>query len=153
VVRFAVVVVGRPRASWANEAVADYARRLGRLGGVSEEVVKAERFRGGVDEVRRSEAARIRRLVGGRGTIVVLDERGERCTTEQFAAMVDVGRRTAPLWFVIGGPYGHDPSLRADAWRVVRLSDLVLNHEVVRVVLYEQLYRAMTLLEGRPYHH
>jgi len=55
--------------------------------------------------------------------------------------------------FAMGGPYGHDPSVRAAAWRTVRLSDLVLNHEVARVVLYEQLYRALTLLEGAPYHH
>jgi len=153
VARFAVVVVGRPRVAWANDAVGDYARRLGRLGGVTEEVVRPERFRGDVEAVRRAEADRVRRLVGERGSLVILDERGERCTTDAFAALVDEGRTRPPLWFVIGGPYGHDPSLRDAAWRSVRLSDLVLNHEVARVVLYEQLYRAMTLLEGRPYHH
>lgn len=146
-------MVGRPKASWANEAVADYARRLGRLGGVREDVVKPERFRGDVNAVRLAEAQRVQRLVGSRGTLVVLDERGDRCTTEQFAALVDEGRQAGPLWLVIGGPYGHDPGLRSAAWRVVRLSDLVLNHEVARVVLYEQLYRAMTWLEGLPYHH
>jgi len=148
-----VVVVGRPRASWANEAVGDYTRRLKRLGGVREEVVKPERYRGDVDAVRNAEAERVRRLLGERGCLVVLDERGERCTTEAFSELVDEGRRTGPLTFVIGGPYGHAPELRDAAWRVVRLSDLVLNHEVARVVLYEQLYRAMTLLEGHPYHH
>ncbi len=148
-----MVVVGRPKASWANEAAADYARRLKRLGGVREEVVKPERFRGDVVAVRDAEAERIARLVGGRGSLVVLDERGERCTTEAFAALVDEGRRSGPLWFVLGGPYGHGGALREAAWRVVRLSDLVLNHEVARVVLYEQLYRAVTLLEGHPYHH
>lgn len=151
--RFRVVVVGRPRVHWANEAVTDYGRRLSRLGGVAEDVVKPERFRGDVDSVRRAEGSRIQRLVGDRGRLVVLDERGDRCTTEVFAELVDEGRRAPPLWFVIGGPYGHDPAVRAAAWRVVRLSDLVLNHEVARVVLYEQVYRAMTWLEGLPYHH
>jgi 23S rRNA (pseudouridine1915-N3)-methyltransferase len=55
--------------------------------------------------------------------------------------------------FALGGPYGHGAALRQAAWRTVRLSDLVLNHEVARVVLYEQLYRAMMQLAGAPYHH
>lgn len=151
--RFVVVVVGRPRVGWANEAVSDYGRRLARLGGVREEVVKPERFRGDVEAVRRAEAERVQRCIAGRGAMVVLDERGDRCTTEAFTQLVAEGRSPGPLWFVIGGPYGHDPSLRDQAWRVVRLSDLVLNHEVARVVLYEQLYRAMTQIEGHPYHH
>jgi 23S rRNA (pseudouridine1915-N3)-methyltransferase len=67
--------------------------------------------------------------------------------------MVDAGRRHGTVVFAIGGPYGHGEAVRARAWRTVRLSDLVLNHEVARVVLYEQLYRALTLLEGVPYHH
>ncbi|MEM6930014.1 MAG: 23S rRNA (pseudouridine(1915)-N(3))-methyltransferase RlmH [Myxococcota bacterium] len=151
--RFGVVVVGRPRVTWANDAVADYARRIQRLGGVREEVVKPERFRGDVEAVRDAEAERVRRLVGDRGRLVVLDERGDRCSTEAFAGLVDDGRQAGTVWFVIGGPYGHGQALREGAWRVVRLSDLVLNHEVARVVLYEQLYRALTLLEGHPYHH
>ncbi|MEO0602323.1 MAG: 23S rRNA (pseudouridine(1915)-N(3))-methyltransferase RlmH [Myxococcota bacterium] len=151
--RFGVVVVGRPRVAWANTAVADYARRIQRLGGVREEVVKPERFRGDVEAVRDAEAERVRRLVGDRGRQVVLDERGDRCSTEAFASLVDDGRQAGSVWFVIGGPYGHGRALRDEAWRVIRLSDLVLNHEVARVVLYEQLYRALTLLEGHPYHH
>jgi len=150
-VKFHVLVVGKPRARWAQRAVDDYTKRLSRLGGVRERVVRAERFRGDVEAVRQAEGERLRSAA--RGRLVCLDERGDGLTTEAFAEMVDAGRQRGPLSFAIGGAYGHASATRASAWRTVRLSDLVLNHELARVVVYEQLYRAMTLIEGLPYHH
>jgi len=149
--RFRVLIVGKPKARWARDAVDDYARRIARLGGVDERVVKAERFTGDIAAVRAAEGERVRGAVKGR--LVCLDERGDRLSTETFAAMIDDGRQRGPLCFAIGGAYGHDAATRASAWRTVRLSDLVLNHELARVILYEQLYRALTLIEGLPYHH
>lgn len=151
--RFRVVVVGRGSAAWADAAVADWVLRLRRSGGVEELEVAAEAFRGDVDAVRRKESARILAAVGARDKLVALDERGERLDTPAFTALVEQGMARGRLVFALGGPYGHHADLRAAAWRVVRLSDLVLNHDVARVVLYEQLYRATTILEGAPYHH
>jgi 23S rRNA (pseudouridine1915-N3)-methyltransferase len=151
--RFRVLVVGRGRSSWADEAVADYTGRVRRFGGVGEEDLKAEPFRGDVDRVRTAEGERVLSRVGPRDRLVVLDERGERLDSEAFAALVDQGRQLGGVVFAIGGPYGHAPAVRSAAWRVIRLSDLVLNHHLARVVLYEQLYRALTLIEGIPYHH
>lgn len=150
--RFHVLVVGRPRVAWANEAVEDYSRRIRRYGGVQEQSVRPERFRGDVEAVRTAEGQRLL-AARGRARLVALDERGRSLDTEGFARLVDEGRQAGTLAFAIGGPYGHAEAVRADAWRSVRLSDLVLNHEIARVVLYEQLYRALTLLEGVPYHH
>lgn len=151
--RFRLLIVGRSRCPWADEAVADWTRRLRRWGGLVEEDVKAEPFRGDVEAVRSAEAARLLARVGPRDRLVALDERGERLDTEGFAALVDAGRQQGPVVFALGGPYGHGAELRRAAWRTVRLSDLVLNHEVARVVLVEQLYRALGVLEGSPYHH
>ena len=150
--RFRVLVVGRSKVPWAQGAVDDYGKRLRRHGGVEEKVVKSETFRGDVDAVRAAEGTRLLRAAKG-SRLVVLDERGDRLDSERFAALVDTGRQAGPLSFALGGAYGHAPEVRAEAWKVVRLSDLVLNHEVARVVLYEQLYRAMTLLTNSPYHH
>jgi 23S rRNA (pseudouridine1915-N3)-methyltransferase len=151
--RFRVVVVGRGRSSWADEAVADYTGRVRRFGGVGEEDVKSEPFRGDVDRVRATEGERVLARVGPRDKLVVLDERGERLDSEAFSLLVDQGRQLGSVVFAIGGPYGHAEAVRRAAWRVIRLSDLVLNHHLARVVLYEQLYRALTLIEGVPYHH
>ncbi len=124
-----------------------------RWGGFEEEELKPEPFKGDVEGVRAAEAARLLARVGPRDALVTLDERGERLDTAAFASMVEAGRRERSVVFAIGGPYGHGEAARARAWRVVRLSELVLNHELARVVLVEQLYRALTILEGVPYHH
>jgi len=55
--------------------------------------------------------------------------------------------------FCIGGPYGHTDAMRGRANEVIRLSDCVLNHQVARVVLLEQIYRGWTIIRNEPYHH
>lgn len=147
------MIVGKPKVRWAQTAVDDYAKRLRRHGGVDELVVKPETFRGNEAAVRAAEGERLRHAAAKAGRLVVLDERGTALDTPAFAGLVDEGRQAGTLMFAIGGAYGHAPLTREAAWRVVRLSDLVLNHELARVVLYEQLYRAMTLISGAPYHH
>jgi len=149
--RFHVLLVGRPKAAWAQRAVDDYQKRIRRLGGVAEHVVRTERFRGDEDAVRRAEGDRLRQQA--RGSLVCLDERGIDVDTPGFAKLVDALRQRGPVSFAIGGAYGHCPHTRSAAAKTVRLSSLVLNHELARVLLYEQLYRSLTLLEGHPYHH
>lgn len=153
--RIAVLVVGKGGAAWADEAVLDYAKRARRHGRVDEEVVKPEPFRGDVETVRRAESERLLAKVGDRDRLVALDERGDDLDTAAFAAMLKAARDGGVhrLVFALGGPYGHDAIVRDRAWKVVRLSSLVLNHEVARVVLYEQIYRGFDLLAGGPYHH
>lgn len=151
--RFVLLTVGRGRAGWAAEAIQEWAKRLRRAGGFEEVAIKAEPFRGDEHQVREAEGVRLLAKVGARDRLVVLDERGDGLDTRAFAALVDTARQSGRVVFAIGGPYGHADAVRAAAWRTVRLSDLVLNHEVARVVFVEQLYRAITLLEGGPYHH
>lgn len=151
--RFLVLTVGKSRAGWAQDAVDDYTRRLKRHGGVTEKAVRAEPYRGDESLVRGVEGERLRAAARKAARVVVLDERGVDLDSHAFAQLVDSGRQHGTLCFVLGGAYGHDPATRDQAWKVVRLSGMVLNHEVARVVLYEQLYRAMTLLTGAPYHH
>ncbi len=79
--------------------------------------------------------------------LVALDERGKDLTTKQFAALLN-----EPTTFVIGGPDGLDPAIKARAALLIRLSALTLPHALAQVVLCEQIYRAATLLTGHPYH-
>jgi 23S rRNA (pseudouridine1915-N3)-methyltransferase len=79
--------------------------------------------------------------------LIVLDERGRDCTTEQFAALL--GQANA---FVIGGADGLSAAVREEADLLLRLSSLTLPHALAQVVLLEQLYRAATRLTGHPYH-
>ena len=150
-----LVRVGKGRTRWVDEAVQDYARRLPRHLAFEEQVLKPSPFRGDEVAVREAEAGRLLEVVKSGDRIVALDERGSVSRTEELAGWFAEAARLGPrrLVFVIGGPYGHGPMLRSKAWKQLALSGMVLNHELARVVLVEQLYRVSTILWGGAYHH
>jgi 23S rRNA (pseudouridine1915-N3)-methyltransferase len=85
--------------------------------------------------------------------VVVLDERGDSWSTEQFAEKIEGWQHTGrDLVFVIGGADGLDPEFRDSADQRLSLSRMVMPHGLVRVVVVEQLYRAVTVIDGHPYH-
>lgn len=151
--KYRVLIVGKSRCKWSNTAVADYTKRLSKMGGVTEEHVKLAPFTGDVQAVRDEEAKRLLKAVRAGDFVIALDERGSAPDTQEFANLVDTARQRGQVVFIIGGAYGLGEEVRQRANEVVRLSSLVLNHEVARVVLYEQLYRALTVINGIPYHH
>ncbi|KAI3860831.1 hypothetical protein MKW92_038306 [Papaver armeniacum] len=87
--------------------------------------------------------------------VVLLDEHGLDIGSEQMADMLgDAGNSgSSTVSFCIGGPYGHGRQLRERANVTIKLSSMVLNHQIALVVLLEQLYRAWTILKGQKYHH
>jgi len=86
--------------------------------------------------------------------IVVLDERGKKLSSKDFAALLNkqMVAGTRSLAFVIGGAYGFSEKVRQRASYVLSLSDLTLPHQLTRLVLVEQIYRAHTLMKGIAYH-
>lgn len=87
--------------------------------------------------------------------VVLLDEHGKQFTSIEFARyiekkMASVQRR---LVFVVGGPYGFSPEVYARASEKISLSSMTFSHEMIRLIFTEQLYRAMTIVRGEPYHH
>lgn len=152
--KLVVLKVGEKSPAWADSAVEEYARRLRRAPGVDEISVRPEPFKGDIEAVRSAESGRVLDLIKPRDRLVVLDERGQAPDADAFLALYEDGfGAEGRLIFVIGGAYGHHERLRQAAWKTVRLSSLVLNHEVARIVLYEQLYRAHARRTGVPYHH
>lgn len=87
--------------------------------------------------------------------VVLLDERGKQFTSREFATYLDRKMVTVAqtLWFVIGGPYGFSDEVYARANEKISLSKMTFSHEMVRLFMVEQIYRAMTILRGEPYHH
>eukprot|EP00232_Nephroselmis_pyriformis_P009325 CAMPEP_0182876060 /NCGR_PEP_ID=MMETSP0034_2-20130328/13927_1 /TAXON_ID=156128 /ORGANISM="Nephroselmis pyriformis, Strain CCMP717" /LENGTH=187 /DNA_ID=CAMNT_0025008829 /DNA_START=229 /DNA_END=792 /DNA_ORIENTATION=+ len=108
-----------------------------------------------IEEQTFSEGERVMKQLTARDHVIILDERGKDLTSEEFAALIaDVGDLgAARLVFCIGGPFGHGDQVRERADGRVRLSKMVMNHQLARVMLYEQIYRAWTILKGEPYHH
>ncbi len=149
-----LIAVGLRQPAWADLAYADFAKRFAAKMRLELKAVKAE-VRGSktVPQLMAAEARRIEAALPRGVRRVVLDERGERVTTQALAARMTAwlqdGRDVA---FIIGGPDGLDPPLKASADETLRLSDLTLPHAFVRVLLAEALYRASTLLANHPYH-
>lgn len=153
--KLAVLRVGKSTERWADQAVENWAKRLRRHGGLDQDFVKHEHFRGDVDAVKQAEGERVLKRIHERDVVVVLDERGETPTSHELSEWIDGWRLDGAgrVVFVLGGAYGHAPEVRQRADKVLSLSSMVLNHEVARVVLVEQVYRAFTILDGVPYHH
>ena len=153
--RLHVCAVGRLRAGPERVLTDDYYDRFDRtgrpfgLGPVAEHEVEDKKG-GGMG----AEADLLARAVPSGAVLVTLDERGRLMSSPDFAGLLarwrDGGRQDVA--FVIGGPDGIDPGLRARAEVSVSFGAMVWPHMLVRVMLAEQLYRAATILSGGPYH-
>ena len=153
--KITVLTVGRGRARWADDACAEWLKRASARLPVDEQRLKPSSYAADVARARLDEATRILATLGGAERLVAVDERGESPGSEAFAKWIDeaAAAGTRRLVFAIGGPHGHGEPVRDQAWRSLALSTMVLNHEVARVVLIEQIYRATTILWGGGYHH
>lgn len=151
-----VIAVGKLRARYARDGCADFFERARRhLDVALTEVRDARRSkRGDPTAYKAEEARRLLDAIPRGATVVALDERGRSWTSRGFAGYIEALReRAVPrLAFVVGGPDGLDPAVRQRADRIWALGEMTMSHELARLVLAEQIYRAGTILAGLPYH-
>ncbi len=108
---------------------------------------------GSVAAERREEAGRLGAELPDRALLIMLTREGTAWSSAQLAGHLERWRMAArPLVFVLGGSQGLDPELLRSANARWSLGPLTLPHELARVVVYEQIYRAFTILRGEPYH-
>jgi len=145
--------VGRDRSGWFEPAVQGYAERVRRQAELALLELPAARGALPPADARRREGEALLAKLKPESWLVALDERGTLLDSMELAQMVatarDAGRE---LVFCIGGDEGLDASVRDRAWKVLSLSRMTLPHRLARVVLMEQLYRALSILRGEPYH-
>ena len=156
--RIAIAAIGRMKNGPERELVARYLERATASGKplalTGFEVSEINESRAGSAAARKAEEARALRAALPEGITVMLDERGKGLNSEAFAAQLarwrDDGRPA--VGFVIGGADGIDPDFVRTADLTVSFSPMVWPHQLVRIMLAEQLYRAATILSGHPYH-
>jgi 23S rRNA (pseudouridine1915-N3)-methyltransferase len=154
-VKLLIVAVGSRMPAWVDAAVAEYAKRMGRELPLELVEIKPQARRAGTSAANAmaQEAARIRAALPKQAQVIALDENGADITTralsKQLERWMGDGRDVA---FIIGGADGLDQELKSSAHQLLRLSSLTLPHALVRALLAEQLYRAMSLLKNHPYH-
>jgi len=151
--RVVIAAVGRTRDSALAAAVASYQARAARYWPLEVIEVRDEPARSARPAmVRDREGARLLDALAG-VRFVVCERDGQRRTSEEFAPWLqDIRESGRDVAFVIGGAFGLAESVTAAAWRRMSLAPWTLPHELARLVLVEQLYRAGTILRGEPYH-
>ncbi|QCU79511.1 23S rRNA (pseudouridine(1915)-N(3))-methyltransferase RlmH [Citricoccus sp. SGAir0253] len=147
-----MLAIGKKHESWVSEGIDRYAKRLKKPFDASWHLLPHSSREG--DAARAEESARILAKVEDRDHLVLLDERGTGFDSPGLSRHLQ-GRFDAgqAVTLVIGGAYGVDASVHARADTVWSLSRLVFPHQLVRLILAEQLYRAQEIAGGRPYHH
>ncbi len=150
-----ILAVGTKMPAWVDEAFGEYAKRMPREARVELLEIKPEKRVGGKTAIQMQEAerTRIQSAFPENATLIMLDERGVEWSTLELAGQMKNWLRDGQdVAFVIGGADGLHPDLRKQANTLWSLSRLTLPHGMVRVLLAEQLYRAMTVIQNHPYH-
>ena len=152
--RLLVAAIGQRQPAWADAAWDDFAKRFPADCKLELKALKAEPRAGKAAlQCMAAEAQRLEAALPKGVRRVILDERGSRLTTTQLAERLQFWRGDGrDVAFLIGGPDGLDPALKATADETLRLSDLTLPHAFARVLLAEALYRAWSVVQGHPYH-
>lgn len=157
--RITLFAVGRLKAGPEKELAGRYLDRFVKSGPAvgldfARMIEVAESRASNPETRKREEAALIEKALPEGALLVLLDERGKALDSETFAQQVgtwrDAGRRD--LMLAIGGADGLDPALYQRADLVLNLGKLTWPHQIVRILIAEQLYRAVTILSGHPYH-
>lgn len=152
-----IISPGKTRDPHLRAGIQKYLNLIGHYLSISVTWVKAEPLQEGKNEaqVLAAEAGRMQKcLTAHREYLVVLDQPGQRMTTEKLAQHFQqvINRGTRQLVFVIGGAIGCATPLKQQADLLFSLSPLTFTHEMTRLILLEQLYRVCTILQGGKYH-
>lgn len=154
-----IIAVGNLREKYWRQAALEYERRLLpyaklRIQEIAPERVRDENSAAQIAQALEKEAAKIRKALPSNHTLVVLAVAGQRLSSPELAAWLEqeatYGRSNVTL--LIGGSYGLHPSLEAEANLKLSFSDFTFPHQLMRIILLEQLYRAMKIQRGEAYH-
>ena len=153
--KITILSIGKDKAQWVSEAVNHYSKLLSRWAAVEFKTIPSPKKSASLspDEIKLQEAEAIRRNLPA-GHIVALTDQGKQYTSEDFAGLIERLQMVAGgrVVFIIGGPFGlHDEVLASSDHRL-SLSSLTFSHQLVRLVLLEQLYRSFSILHGTDYH-
>ncbi len=154
-----MAAIGKLKSGPEKELAQDYHTRItqiARKAGLSSIAVteQPESTRTAAAQRMTEEAATLRKQIPADAVVIVLDERGKSISSEEFARLLDkhLERGTNDLAILIGGPDGHDPALRKAAATTIALGAMTWPHRLVRIMILEQIYRALTIMLRHPYH-
>ena len=137
---YKIIAIGKIKKKWIQEGIEMY---LKRLPGLEVKEIK--------DSTQIKEEHSIKEIISKNEILITLNENGQSFTSKQLATKL-LNSHNQNITFVIGGAFGLSPSLNNSAAWQLSLSPLTFPHEIARLLLIEQLYRAKTISQGGPYH-
>jgi 23S rRNA (pseudouridine1915-N3)-methyltransferase len=144
-----IITIGNKPSPEIQAIITDYTRRLPR--NISVTWVIQKHSDGDVKSSKQQESENILRAINDKDFVILLDETGKQLSSEELSKTIFTSN--SDIVFIIGGAYGVTKSVFERAQLVWSLSKLVFPHQLVRVILSEQIYRAYTISIGHPYHH
>ena len=157
--KISIACVGRIKEKFYRDAISEYEKRLGRYCRLEFLEVADEKTPDGAsdaleEQIREKEARRLLEKIREDAFVCTLEIEGKRLTSEEFAQWMDglAVRGKSHIVFVIGGSLGLHESVRRRADMALSFSDMTFPHQLMRVILMEQIYRAFRIIHGEPYH-
>ncbi|WP_303236559.1 23S rRNA (pseudouridine(1915)-N(3))-methyltransferase RlmH [Phocaeicola coprophilus] len=155
--KFALLVVGRTVEKHYITAINDYVERIKHYTPFDMEVIPELKNTKNLsmEQQKEKEGELILKALQPGDVVVLLDEHGKEFRSIEFAEWAEKKMHTVNkrLVFIIGGPYGFSKDIYAAAQEKISLSKMTFSHQMIRLIFVEQLYRAMNILAGGPYHH
>ncbi len=152
-----LLTVGKTSTGYIQTGIDEYCKRLKRYIGFSIKSLPDVRNSKNLSEEQQktAEGNLILSELTSADQVVLLDERGDMPTSRGFAEFIQKGMLSGRkrMVFAVGGPYGFSPEVYARANSKISFSSMTFSHEMIRLFFTEQVYRAMTILKGEPYHH
>ncbi len=157
IMKITLLVVGKTTDSHIEALTQDYLKRISHYISFDFQVLPDIRNTRSLSEEQQkvAEGELILKSVPNNAYLVLFDEHGEELRSVELAQWVNkkMSGLSVPIVFLIGGPYGFSKAVYERADARLSLSKLTFSHQMVRLIAVEQLYRAMTILHGEPYHH
>ena len=155
--KITLAVVGKISGGYLKQGIDDYTNRLSHYLPFNIQYIADAKSTKNLTEAqqKKQESKNILAAIDKSDYVVLLDEHGKEFTSMEFSRYIDKKMTTVSkrLVFVVGGPYGFDEDVYARANEKISLSKMTFSHEMIRLIFTEQLYRAMTILNGETYHH
>lgn len=155
--KITLLTIGKTEDSYIKEGIEKYLKRLKHY--ISFKIVELPELKNTksltIDQQKAREAELINKNILNTDQLILLDEKGKELSSVQFSGFLNKKMlgSVQHLVFIVGGPYGFDPSIQNRADDKISLSKMTFSHQMVRLFFVEQLYRSFTILKGEPYHH
>lgn len=155
--KITLLTIGKTEDSYLKEGIEKYLKRLKHY--IPFRIIELPELKNTKslteDQQKSKEAELINKNISNTDQLILLDERGKELSSVQFSGFLNKKMlgSVQHLVFVVGGPYGFDPSIQNRADDKLSLSKMTFSHQMVRLFFVEQLYRSFTILKGEPYHH